>query len=78
MNAGTVICGMGLGGGIIYLIMIPCIAFRDIDKLYNKTLNKIRDNDEKIEIPKMKKLVRYKSHELDETRLTDEHEVISV
>ena len=70
------VLGLSMVGTL--LLLVPYFIEDGYCKIYKKTIKKLRDTDEVIPVLRMKKLVRYKSHELDETRWTDEHELMSV
>jgi hypothetical protein len=63
---------------LLNIISMPCYFVNMRLKPYKATLKSLRDTDEVIPVQKMKKLVRHKSYDLDETRWTDEHEILTV
>ena len=74
----SVMEGIGVTTLLAILILMPSEINHDYLLPYKATLNMLRDTDEVIPVQKMKKLVRHKSYDLDETRWTEEHELLTV
>ena len=74
----SVMEGIGAIALLTMLILMPSSVNDAYLLPYKDTLKMLRDTDEVIPVQKMKKLIRHKSYDLDETRWTDEHEILTV